>query len=123
MVWKIMKTFKEYIAEALSSAERFQRARMMKRQASKMAFKRKIASKKPADPERIKKRASSKAKMLIRSRLLNGKNYNDLPVSQKMAIDKRVDSKTVIIQKLTQKLIPVIKKMEKERLAKAKQNS
>lgn len=118
-----MKTFKEYISEALSSAERFQRARMMKRQASKMAFKRKIAAKKPADPARIKKRAASKAKMLIRSRLLNGKNYNDLPVSQKMAIDKRVDSKTVIIQKLTQKLIPVIKKMEKERLAKAKQNS
>lgn len=119
----MIKGFKDYISEALTSSQRYQRSRMMKRKALRMAFKRKIASKKTATYEQLEKRAGTKARMLIRKKLLQGKKYNDLSIAEKMAIDKRVENKTIIIQKLTKKLIPVVKKMEEDRLAKAKENS
>lgn len=90
----------------------------MKRLAPKIARKRKIAMKKKANPEKIKAKAQKAAKEIIRNKLLKDKSYKDLGVQQKITVDKKVEKKKAVIQKIAKKILPKIKKQEAERLKK-----
>ena len=102
----------------LDPAQRRARSRIMKRLAPKIARKRKIAMKKKASPEKLKVKAQKAAKEIIRGRLLKDKDYKDLAISQKIAVDKKVEKKKEVIKKIATKLLPKIKKKEIERLKK-----
>lgn len=102
----------------LDPAQRRARSRIMKRLASKISRKRKIAMKKKASPEKLKVKAQKAAKEIIRSKILKDKNYKDLGISQKMAVDKQVEKKKAAAKKIAKKLLPKIKKQEIERLKK-----
>jgi hypothetical protein len=102
----------------LDPAQRRARGRLMKRLAPKIARKKKIAMKKKASPEKIKAKAQKAAKEIIRNKLLKNKSYKDLGVQQKITVDKKVEKKKAVIQKIAKKILPKIKKQEAERLKK-----
>lgn len=114
-----MISFKEYLIEKpLTPQQRIARSRVMKRLAPKLAMKRKLAAKKKASPEKIKGRARKQAIDMVRAKFSKGKPYNSLSFSAKAQIDKKVEAKKGLIDKLTRKLIPKVKKAEAERLQK-----
>ena len=111
-------TFAEYLIEKpLTPQQRMQRSRVMKRLAPRMAMKRKMKAKRKADPNTLKQRAEKKARELIRSKIAKG-YYESMSYAQKIAIDKKVEAKKVVIKKLAKKLLPKVKKAEMERIEK-----
>lgn len=113
----IEKTLSNLSEKPLSVSARRARGRMMKRLAPKLAMKRAKALKKKASPEKLALRAKKAAKDIIRGKILKDKKYNDLAPAQKINVDKQVEKKTAAIAKIAKKLLPSIKKAEKERLA------
>lgn len=118
-----MISFKEYLIEKpLTPQQRINRARVMKRLAPKLALKRKLAAKKKASPEKIKARARKQAIDMVRAKFSKNK-YNSLSFSAKAQIDRKVEAKKGLVDKLTKKLIPKVKRAEAERLQKSKEEA
>jgi hypothetical protein len=116
---KVMISFSTFLIEKpLTPQQRIQRGRVMKRLAPKLAMKRKIAAKKKASPDKLKKRAQVKARDIVRAKFLKDKDYNSLSYAEKLSIDKKVESKKALLKKIAKKLLPQIKKAEAERLEK-----
>lgn len=114
-----MISFSTFLIEKpLTPQQRIQRGRVMKRLAPKLAMKRKIAAKKKASPDKLKKRAQVKARDIVRDKFLKDVDYNSLSYAEKLSIDKKVESKKAILKKIAKKLLPQIKKAEAERLEK-----
>ena len=122
-----MKSFKEfsqdkelseqYTSEALSIAQRLKKSRMFKRIAAKVKLGRRRAAKKiVSDPKKLMKRAVKKQRMAIAKKLLKGKSYFDLSPARKMEIEKKLDKMRGRITTLAKKLLPSIRKKEKEKL-------
>jgi hypothetical protein len=89
----------------------------MKRLAPKLARKKKIALNKKATPEKLMSRALKAAKELLRAKLVKGK-YSDLPLAQREVVDKKVEKKKDMIQRIAKKLLPKMRKQEIARLKK-----
>jgi len=106
----------------LTPKQRIDRSRLMKRLAPKMALKRKLAAKKKASPDKLKKRAQKKAIDIIRAKFLKDKNYNTMSYGEKMSVDKKVQAKKGAIKKIAKKLLPQMKKAEEERIKKNKES-
>ena len=104
--------------EAMSKAARIKKSRIMKMKGKMIAKKRKIAMKKKASPEKIKKRAMKKARDIIAKKILKDRSKADLSISGKEGLEKKLNSKKAVIKKIAKKLLPQIKKAETERLAK-----
>lgn len=111
-----------YIEEALTSIQRLNRARTMKRIAPKLARQRKLKAKKMAGKESLEKRARKAAIQALRKRFAGdkGENYANLSRAEKEAVDKRIESKKNLIPKIAKRLMPSVKKSEMERLKQAR---
>ena len=105
------------LQEVLSMQQRMKRRAIMRRLKGKIKRGRMIAQRRKASPEKLKKRAQRKAKEMIRKRLAGqrGANYKKLPVSARMAIDKRVESKKAVIAKIAKRLLPKVRRDEAKR--------
>jgi len=113
-----MMSFSQFLVEKpLTSTQRMQRSRIMKRLAPKMAMKRKIKAKKKADPNTLKVRSEKKAREMIRAKIAKG-DYNSMSYTQKIAIDKKVEAKRAVIKRIAKKLLPKVKKAEMDRIEK-----
>ena len=106
----------EELNAALSPAERKKRSIQMKRNAKKIARKRKISLKKPSSPEKLKARARKHAIKILRKKFVKGQNYDDLNFAQKEKIERLIQKKKAVVDKLAVRLIPKLKKLEQERL-------
>ena len=107
----------EIIKEApLTPMQRRKKAIIMKRLAPKIARKRKIAMRKKAGVEKIQGRANKAAREYMRQLFLKGKKYTDLPLQARVNIDKKVEKKKTLMQKLAKRMIPVMRRKEIERL-------
>ena len=124
-----MKSFKEfsqdeklveqYHTEALTIAQRLKKSRLFKRIAAKVKLGRRRAAKKiVSDPKKLMKRAVKKQRMAIAKKLLKGKSYFDLSPARKMEIEKKLDKMKNRIKTLARKLLPGIKRDEKNKLKK-----
>ena len=114
-------TFSQFLIEKpLTPQQRIARSRQMKRLAPKLAMKRKMAAKKKAAPEKLKKRSQAQARDIIRKKFIKDKNYNSMSYGEKIAVDRNVQAKSAAIKKIAKKLLPGIKKAESERLKKLK---
>ena len=122
-----MKSFKEfsqdeklveqYTTEALNFLQRIQRSRIAKRSKSKRLIgMRRALNRIVSDPKKLMKRAVKKQRMAIAKKLLKGKSYFDLSPARKMEIEKKLDKMKNRIQKLAKKLLPSIRKKEKNKL-------
>ena len=107
----------EIIKEApLTPMQRRKKAIIMKRLAPKIARKRKIAMRKKAGVEKIEQRANKAAREYMRQLFLKGKKYTDLPLQARVNIDKKVEKKKTLMQKLAKRMIPLMRRKEIERL-------
>tara|TARA_B100000003_G_scaffold122610_1_gene109845 strand:- start:244 stop:636 length:393 start_codon:yes stop_codon:yes gene_type:complete len=122
-----MKSFKEfsqeeqlveqYTTEVLNLAQRLKKSRMFKRLAAKIKLGKKRASRRIiSDPKKLMKRAIKQQRMKIAKKLLKGVSLSDVSVARKIEIGKKLDKMKNRIQKLAKKLLPTIRKKEKEKL-------
>ena len=102
----------------LSIQQRKARARLMKKLAPKMARARKMKAKRMADPNQLKIRAQKAAIAAVRKKVAGqkGVKYAELSPNDKMNVDKLVQKKSALIQKIAKKQLPKIRKKEQERL-------
>lgn len=113
----------EELDEAVMTLQqRMKRARTMKRIAKKLAMKRKIRKKRFADASRLLQRARKAAKQILRKKLAGsrGENYKQLSYSGKMSVDKLVDKRSGVIDKLAKRLLPKVRKAEMARVKAAR---
>jgi hypothetical protein len=101
--------------EALDFSQRRARARQMKKYKAKIAMGRRRAAKKPADMERLKKRADKQARTQIFKKLSKGVDKGELPPSRRKEIETRLDKMKPRIQKIARKILPKVRKMDRER--------
>ena len=104
--------------EALTIAQRLKRSRVMKQKSKIIQRKRAIAMKKRAPSEVIQKRALKKARDVLTKKILNNKSKSELGYGELDQLDKKLDKKKAVIKKIAKKMLPQLKKAEKERIAK-----
>lgn len=105
--------------EVLTIQQREKRRQIIRRYETKIERARELARKKMAPEKNIKKRAYAQARQIVRKRVAGqrGAEYEKLGPSEKMAIDRAVETKTKLIKKLAARLIPRVKQAEQQRLA------
>ena len=104
--------------EALTPAQRIKRARVMKMKSNIIAKKRARAMKKRAPSEVIQKRALKKARDILTTKILNNRTKSELGYGELENLEKKLGKKKAVIKKIAKKLLPHIKKAEKERMEK-----
>lgn len=104
--------------EALSIAQRRQKAMTMKRFKSKIAIGRKRALAKAPTPDVVKKRAMKQARNQVFQKFSKGVSRSDLTPTARDNIEKRVKKASGLVNRLTKKLLPQIRKQDKERRSK-----
>ena len=102
----------------LTPQQRRKRSMIMKRLAPKIARKRKLAMKKKAGKGQIMKRAKKAAILLLKKKAAGGKNYKDLSRGEKINVDKKVQKKLPLADKIAKRLLPKMVKKETERMKK-----
>jgi tRNA(Ser,Leu) C12 N-acetylase TAN1 len=121
-----MKSFKEfsqdeklveqYNTEALNFLQRLQKSRIMKRIKHKIQRGAKLARRKiVSDPDKLMKRAIKQQRTNIAKKLLKGVSLSSISVARKIEIGKKLDKMKGRIYKLAKKLLPSIRKKEKNK--------
>lgn len=77
-----------------------------------------MLSKRRATPEKLEKRARKAAVSQVRQKYAGNKggDYANLSPAEKISIDKRISTKKPLIDKLAKKLLPTVRRKEKERM-------
>lgn len=106
---------KEYV---LSIDQRRKRALVMRRYETKMKMARERLKQRIASNQKLIGRSRKKAIDIIRKMVAGekGLNYHDLSVSDKMAIDKRVEQRKGAIGKIAARLLPKVRQAEMKRV-------
>jgi hypothetical protein len=120
MVRTAMKLSEETIEEAvLTIDQRRKRAIVMRRFERKMQASRERLRGRIADNKKLIGRARKQAIEIIRRKVAGekGANYSDLPVSEKIAIDKRVEQRKGAIAKIAARLLSRVRQKEMQRVA------
>jgi len=103
--------------EALTRQQRIKRGRQMRRMRVKMKRGREKASRRRANIDVLKRRSRKAARNVIKTRLAGNKRYADMEPAEKERIDKRIEKiSKQRIDNLAIKLLPSVKKKERERL-------
>jgi|SRR5210317_620375 len=113
-----MKSFKEFLEEAASLQTRQKMKQAFRKNKAKIERGKKIAAKKLASPEKLKAKAQKKARDIIVKNILKDKDKADLSFSARQDIEKRVDKKKAVINKIAKKILPQIKAKDREKLQK-----
>jgi protein subunit release factor A len=115
---EIMKQIEDFFSEVMSKAARMKMSRNMKQKAKQIAKKKAISLKRKASPEKLKLRSVKKAREILMKKILKDKSKSDLSIAGRETLEKKLNKKKAVIQKIAKKLMPKIKKAETERLAK-----
>ena len=119
---KIDDMINDVLDEIMTKMARMKRSRMMKVKGKQIARKRKIAMKRKANPQKLKKRAMKKARDIVTKKLLKDKDKSDLSISGKENLEKRLAKKKLVIAKIAKRILPKVRKAENERLAKKRES-
>jgi hypothetical protein len=109
------KEFNESTDEALDMTQRLARKRAFKKNKAKIALGRKRAEKRMANMDTLKKRAQKAARNTLLKKLTKDVPKDELSLSRRQDIEKRLDKKKPVIDKLAKKLLPQVRKKELER--------
>jgi len=99
--------FEAHMDESLTLQQRRKRGQIMRRYKTKIARARERSKKRFATPEKLKKRAQRKAIQMVRRRFAGqkGGDYANLTPGEKIQIDKRIEKKKSLIDKIAKRLI------------------
>ena len=102
----------------LTLAQRMKKRILMRRLAPRIARKRKIAMRRRAGREQLTKRARRAAVLLLKKKVAGnkGKNYKSLSPSEKIGIDRLVQKRLGMVDKIAKRLLPKMQKKETERM-------
>jgi len=117
---EIMKYYDGSITEVLSLAQRRMRSLIMRKYKTKIALARKRARARAATPKALMTRARRRAIQVLRNRVAGekGKSYASLSPAEKIMIDQKVQKRKGAIEKIAKRLLPQVKKADRERLSK-----
>ena len=104
--------------EALDFKARMTRGRAMRKNKAKIAMGRRRAAKKTASTDTLKTRAKRQARTQLFTKFSKGKSKSDLPFTRRQEIEKRIDKMKGKVDKIARKLLPDVRKQDKERRSK-----
>ena len=121
-----MKSFKEFIqdeqlveqytTEARTLLQRMKQSRIMKRVMHKIQRGAKLARRRIiSDPAKLMKRAIKQQRAKTAKKLLKGVSLSSVSIARKIEIGKKLDKMKGRIFKLAKKLLPSIRKKEKNK--------
>jgi len=105
--------------EELSVQGRMKRRFHARRNRQKLKVARMRASRRAADPARIKKRAQRGALSVIKKRFARGRDIKSLPPAEKARLEKMVSHKfSGLVSRLAVRMVPLVRKNELNRIKK-----
>lgn len=104
------------ITEALSVQGRLKRRFAARRNKQKLKVARRIALRRGSTPDRLKKRATRGARLLVYKRLLRGRDRAGLPPAEKARLERMIQRFQPLVSRISVKLLPQMRKNEIKRL-------
>ena len=108
------------LMEVLSRQERLKGKIRLRKTAAKRGRSTKIALKRYSNPSTINKRARRLAIKLMKKRILRGRDPSKVSVGEKERIEKLMAKRKDIINRVAQKLVARVRKVEKSRMSHGK---
>lgn len=126
-----MYSFKDYltvdedvdVGEALTNMQRQKAKQTFRKNKAKIALGKKKAAKKIASPEQLKQRAEKAARNMLIKKITKDKDKSDLSFAQRTSIEKQLEKKKGAIKKIAKKLLPQLRKDDREKKAAARGES
>jgi hypothetical protein len=103
--------------EALSHAQRIKASLRMKKMKARIKIGRDRAMRKSPNMDVVKKRALKKARLLLLKKMTKGVGKDEMSFARRAEIEKRLAKKKNVIQRLAKKMIPDVRKADRERRA------
>lgn len=110
----------ETLMEVLSRIERMKAKFRIRRTKAKRERATKIALKRYSNTKTINKRSRRLAVKLMKKRLLRGRDPSKISVAEKERVEKVIQNRKQIINRLAMRLAPRVRKIEKSRLSHSK---
>jgi len=104
------------ITEVLSVQGRLKRRFAARKNRQKLKVARNIALRRGSTPDRLKKRATRGARGLVYKRLLRGRSKTNMPPAEKARLEKMLQLYAPLVQRLSVRLLPNMRKMEIQRM-------
>lgn len=114
---EVHESFDSELNEVLSRVERLKLKARFARSKTKRMVKLRIALKRHSNPATLNKKARRLAEKKIKEKITK-KKVGDLSVSEKERVERILQKRQTLISRLALRLIPRIKQIEKDRLAK-----
>jgi hypothetical protein len=122
----MLLTLKEYILadsdidkeldEVLSIQTRMRMKASMRKNKAKIKLGRRRADRKLADTGRLTKRARRQARNAILNKILKGKDKSELSYGARADIERRVNKRAALIQRMARKLLPKVRKADRQKM-------
>jgi hypothetical protein len=107
----------ESVDEALSHAQRIKASLRMKKMKSRIKIGRERAMRKTPNMDVVKKRAFRQARLAVLKKMTKGMDKGDVSFAKRQDLEKRLDKKRPLIQRLAKRLIPNVRKADRARRA------
>ena len=114
------KLAEDTLLEVMSRTERMKAKFRLRRTASKRQRATKIALKRYSSTETVNKRARRLAIMLMKKKMLRGRNPSTVSIGEKERIERAISRRKVIINRIASKLVSRVRKVEKARMSHTK---
>ena len=112
-----MQSFKEHTEtnEALTHSQRIKASIRMKKMKNRIKIGRARAMKRTPSMDVVKKRASRAARIKVLKKMTKGMTKDEMSFSRRADLEKRLAKKSALIQRLAKKMIPMIRKKDRDR--------
>ena len=104
------------VTEALSVQGRLKRRFNARRNKQKLKVARRIALRRGSTPDRLKKRATRGARLMVYKRLLRGRDRAGLPPAEKARLERMITRFQPLVSRISVKLLPQMRRNEIKRL-------
>ena len=104
--------------EAVSIQTRMKMKANLRRNKAKIAVGKRKAARKVADADVLKKRANRQARAAVLAKILKDKDKEELSYGARAAAEKRLETKKGLIARLARKLLPKVRKADREKFSK-----
>ena len=103
------------VDEALSHAQRMKASLRMKKMSKRIQVAKKRAMRRTPTMDVIKKRAFRSARTTMFKKMTRGQSKGDVSFAKRSDIERRLDKMKPRLQRMAQKLIPIVRKKDRDR--------
>ena len=112
----------EEVDEALTQSQRVKAGQRMKRMSKRIQIAKKRAMKRSPTQDVLKKRATKQARNQMIKKWTRGQDKTDLSFSRRAELEKRLKKAKAKVDRNAKRLIPQVRKQDRERRAAANKN-